>query len=369
MTSSYEGSIWRVWHAYVLDDSLNTPPGAPTTGDAYIVANGGLGAWAGHDGEIMEWSGAAWASILGVKPPIGRAFIVATGAGGGLNGHDGEVAFIQSSWIPAGYVYSFVTPDDGRTSSVMGDGTQAGYIYTYSTGAGWLAISGGSSLSPSGTVVSETSFGQAANAGVAATYSKGDHTHGTPTEPLQEFHQVGTSPWEVWYPFGEITNAVPTGAYTVAANYIYAYPFKNGRAGATLDRIAIGLITGDAGKYIRLGIYQSTSATNLYPGSLIVGSAALDVSVSFTAVFDTISAVLPAGILWASWISDGAPRIRSGVYATQERIFGSTSTLSANFYNRAYKSLAYGALPATFPTGATFDTYSDRVVVWGRHSA
>lgn len=36
----------------------------------------------------------------------------------------------------------------------------------------------------SGTVASETSFGVAANAGSASTFSKGDHTHGTPTNPV-----------------------------------------------------------------------------------------------------------------------------------------------------------------------------------------
>lgn len=38
--------------------------------------------------------------------------------------------------------------------------------------------------SPAGTVTSETAFGQASNAGAAATYSRGDHTHGTPTNPV-----------------------------------------------------------------------------------------------------------------------------------------------------------------------------------------
>jgi hypothetical protein len=33
------------------------------------------------------------------------------------------------------------------------------------------------------TVVSETSFDQTANAGTSTTYSRGDHTHGTPPDP------------------------------------------------------------------------------------------------------------------------------------------------------------------------------------------
>jgi hypothetical protein len=35
----------------------------------------------------------------------------------------------------------------------------------------------------SGTVVSETAFGQASTAGIAVTFSRGDHTHGTPANP------------------------------------------------------------------------------------------------------------------------------------------------------------------------------------------
>ena len=38
--------------------------------------------------------------------------------------------------------------------------------------------------SPSNTVTTETSFGQVSNAGVSGLYSRGDHTHGTPTAPL-----------------------------------------------------------------------------------------------------------------------------------------------------------------------------------------
>lgn len=42
---------------------------------------------------------------------------------------------------------------------------------------------GGPPISPSGTVESETAFGQASDAGAASSYSRGDHTHGTPASP------------------------------------------------------------------------------------------------------------------------------------------------------------------------------------------
>lgn len=42
---------------------------------------------------------------------------------------------------------------------------------------------GAASVSPSDTVTAETAYGQDAEAGAAVTYSRGDHTHGTPPAP------------------------------------------------------------------------------------------------------------------------------------------------------------------------------------------
>lgn len=59
-------------------------------------------------------------------------------------------------------------------------------------GVDWQVPSGGGGGSPSNTVVTETSFGQASTAGVAAPYSRGDHTHGTPAAPTAA--SVGAQP-------------------------------------------------------------------------------------------------------------------------------------------------------------------------------
>jgi hypothetical protein len=53
---------------------------------------------------------------------------------------------------------------------------------TEPTGVDWEAGGGGGGT-PSGTVVTETSFGQGSTPGVANTFSRGDHTHGTPGAP------------------------------------------------------------------------------------------------------------------------------------------------------------------------------------------
>lgn len=50
-------------------------------------------------------------------------------------------------------------------------------------GVDYQAGGGGGSGTPSNTVVTETTFGQASTAGAASAYSRGDHTHGTPAAP------------------------------------------------------------------------------------------------------------------------------------------------------------------------------------------
>lgn len=54
---------------------------------------------------------------------------------------------------------------------------------TATDGVSWQTGGGGSGT-PSNTVVTETSYGQSSTAGAAATYSRGDHTHGSPPTPF-----------------------------------------------------------------------------------------------------------------------------------------------------------------------------------------
>ena len=44
----------------VANRDQTVPPVPPVTGTSHIVAPGGTGAWAGRDGEIATWDGAAW---------------------------------------------------------------------------------------------------------------------------------------------------------------------------------------------------------------------------------------------------------------------------------------------------------------------
>ena len=48
-----------------VDKDLATPPVSPTEGDVYIVASGGTGSWAGHDGEMAYYAGGIYFGVLG----------------------------------------------------------------------------------------------------------------------------------------------------------------------------------------------------------------------------------------------------------------------------------------------------------------
>ena len=56
------------YHLSVKDRNLTAPPGSPASGDTYIVAASATGAWAGKDGQVALWDGAAW--VFGV-PRLG----------------------------------------------------------------------------------------------------------------------------------------------------------------------------------------------------------------------------------------------------------------------------------------------------------
>lgn len=61
------------WQESVLDKDIVTPPGAPATGDRYLIGldqGGGVatGDWTGRDGDIAEWDGAAW---IFTEPTLG----------------------------------------------------------------------------------------------------------------------------------------------------------------------------------------------------------------------------------------------------------------------------------------------------------
>ena len=87
---------------------------------------------------------------------------------------------------------------------------------------------------PSGTVVAETGFGQASVAGASADYSRGDHTHGTPTAPTAA--SVGADPTgtAAASTTTHVAAADPHGDRAYAAGLVTAEATTRASADATL---------------------------------------------------------------------------------------------------------------------------------------
>ncbi|WP_454914974.1 DUF2793 domain-containing protein [Xanthobacter sediminis] len=69
----------------------NAPPGAPITGDTYLVGTAPTGAWAGHAGQLATWTGTDWS--FRVAGQGWRVYSRATGA---------EYVRSASAWVLSG---------------------------------------------------------------------------------------------------------------------------------------------------------------------------------------------------------------------------------------------------------------------------
>lgn len=163
--------------------------------------------------------------------------------------------------------------------------------------------------------------------------------------------QVGTSPLTVYYTQA-VTSAPLTTSTAMSTNFIRAYPFYHGRAG-TIDKLGFYVSTLAASGVGRIGLYKATSETNLYPNELVIDSGEL--STASTGVKEaTISVDLEADQLyWMVFLFGVAnPTLRALQSYATPAILGDQNTFGTPVTIGLYASLAYQALPATFPAGA-----------------
>jgi len=145
------------------------PPVAPATGDAWVVNTWGVPY---NDGDIVEWSGTAWAVIVansGAEPPNStRVLVKATGAAGSFLNKGGQYATYDST----ANTWSFVAPADGDAVLVDGDGSayeNNGYTYT---GSAWVQFTG------AGSLVAGTGLDKLSNT-LFVKYGDGTHDDGS----------------------------------------------------------------------------------------------------------------------------------------------------------------------------------------------
>jgi len=137
----------------------------------------------------------------------------------------------------------------------------------------------------------------------------------------------------------------------LTANVMYAVPLIVTR-NVTVDRIAVFIVTADAGKVARLGIYND--GANLYPGDLLLDGGEISVANNTTTEALVINQALTKGIYWAVILSDGVPQ-------PQKRGRSSSAPLGVNPTNFGYqyggwdRAQAYGALPDPFTAGGALE--------------
>lgn len=116
--------------------------------------------------------------LLGLKPSIWGAYWTPQTQGGATSIQEltpGEANEVEN--CPANEIPIRLLPSGGDTAQVLKK--ISGTDYNYS----WQDEASGSGT-PSNSVTGETAFGNSSNAGAATSYSRGDHTHGTPTNPV-----------------------------------------------------------------------------------------------------------------------------------------------------------------------------------------
>ena len=210
------------------------------------------------------------------------------------------------------------------------------------------------------------------------TYLRGDNTWQTPaggsaTQDAHYYRQVGTSPFEIWYPVSATTgNGLGTRALSTA-NTIYAMQHICTRT-ATIDRIAISTSVASANnaQNCRLGIYQATSATNIYPNALVLDAGTVNLSTAAGALAITVNQQLTANTLY--WFvlttSTTDATIRTVSPTHMALLLGYTSALGVTGGHQISVASAFGALPGTYPAGATIDASgSNAFGIFVRYSA
>lgn len=166
-----------------------------------------------------------------------------------------------------------------------------------------------------------------------------------------------------------IWDSIRTGVYiqtcgysnstmTLMADRLYAIPFIVPQT-MTFDRIALSVTTGDAGKKVRLGIYNN--GTNFYPGTRILAGAELDVS-AIEVDAETINVQLTRGLYWLALLGNGTPIVRNFLGDRQSLPLGMNAAFTAWCVGWIV-ALGYATIPDPFTAAGGIIYYNDAPMV------
>jgi hypothetical protein len=122
----------------VLDRSLLTPPGSPTTGDRYLIGqptDTATGAWAGNAGRITQWDGSAW--IFEADPDEGTFVFVEDENQSYIFNNN---TFLSGTWV----VFSSTVVTEGNGIDITGNVVSVDFL----TGGGLKFVSNELAVEP-----------------------------------------------------------------------------------------------------------------------------------------------------------------------------------------------------------------------------
>lgn len=179
-------------------------------------------------------------------------------------------------------------------------------------------------------------------------------------------HINGGGGLDIQYPLGCTSTVTATGAPT--ANRMYAVPFVGPGRGGTINQIAFQVTTLLAGNG-RVGIYDATSDSNIYPNALIVDGGGVSTATTGFKTAAVSVALTPGKLYWAVYLGDAAPTLRVLNTGAGNGILGVDTTLVSTPNRGISVAQAYGALPGTFTAGAVTESTSVVPIVYAKYSA
>lgn len=149
---------------------------------------------------------------------------------------------------------------------------------------------------------------------------------------------------------GSFYGMTATNYNSPGANYLLGQYWPLHR-GATVDRIGVSVQAADAGKGMRLGIYADDDLDG-YPDRLVLDAGTVDLDTTGARTI-AIEQHLPAGLYFLALLTDSAAvSLWMANTPTDWSPLGSGGSPGLPWFTWKVAQ-SYGALPSTFPAGAT----------------
>lgn len=157
-----------------------------------------------------------------------------------------------------------------------------------------------------------------------------------------------------------------TGTAAITIDQIMAVPFFVGANDLNVDRMAFRVTAGGAaGSVARVGIYNSTSESNMRPSSLVVDAGEVDTTVIAVHI-STVSVVLSANTLyWFALLCGVASPTVKTLNEDSVHVIAYDDTFPTEAWTSLGKAQAYGALPDPFTADSQLLSIASRLPVIG----